>query len=300
MLALPLLPLARWTAGTPCGYYLECERNYTAQDVDASASSCPAGATRALEQARRRARVACEASDSVLSSGGWCLTKGEPNVQLDRNQSYYLPVHHGVADGIVVGVLKKLLRRRASDDGARFWSITDFGAGVGQYGHALLSFDDFPYRGYDGAGNAEQVSGGFLRFVDFTLPLCLPRTDWVMSLEVGEHVPPEHEASYVRNLHAHNCRGVILSWAKPRQAGHSHVNNHANAYVIRLFEELGYEHLQNLTRALRWGQRHAVPGWHQFRMLRYTLLAFRRITPLQGDGCTSASSKGDWSFGLVE
>ncbi len=40
---------------------------------------------------------------------------------------------------------------------------------------------------------SRQVSGGFLRFVDFTQPLCLPRADWVISLEVGEHVPAAQE-----------------------------------------------------------------------------------------------------------
>lgn len=101
-----------------------------------------------------------------------------------------------------------------------------------QYGHALLSLGAYRYNGYDGAGNAEEVSGGFLRFVDFTLPLCLPRTDWVMSLEVGEHVPQEHEASYVRNLHRHNCarrcihtsRSLDGSLETPRRERESRAN----------------------------------------------------------------------------
>ena len=45
----------------------------------------------------------------------------------------------------------------------------------------------------------------------------------MLSLEVGEHVPSQHEAVLIRNLHALNCRGIILSWASLWQSGHGHV-----------------------------------------------------------------------------
>ena len=89
------------------------------------------------------------------------------------------------------------------------------------------------------AGWLEEVTGGFVQFVDLTAPLSLPRADWVLSLEVGEHVPSQHEAALIRNLHAHNCRGVVLSWAVLHQGGFHHVNNHANAYVVGVFEGRG-------------------------------------------------------------
>ena len=79
----------------------------------------------------------------------------EPTFGLRANQSYFLPPPFSApADGILVGVLFRLLRR--SD--TRSWSLSDFGAGVGRYGHALLSLSEFDYRGYDGAGNGEEVS----------------------------------------------------------------------------------------------------------------------------------------------
>ena len=46
-------------------------------------------------------------------------------------------------------------------------------------------------------------------------------------------------------------------------------------------QELGYRHVTNLTRALRFGRRYEVRGWHRFMMLRSTLLAFERLSPLQ-------------------
>jgi hypothetical protein len=62
--------------------------------------------------------------------------------------------------------------------------------------------------GFDGAGNVEEVTGGFVRFADLSLPLQMPRADWVVALEVGEHIPSAFEPTFVRNLHAHNCRGA--------------------------------------------------------------------------------------------
>ena len=151
-----------------CGYHTNCPRSYTAAELVASADADCAtaeardAAAERLRAAHERARAACELGAGVLKSGGWCLTSGAPNVALSHNQSYFLPRHHGVADAIVAGVLTRLLRRpHAADRPApspAYWSLADFGAGVGQYGHALLSLDpEHQYRGYDGAGNAEEV-----------------------------------------------------------------------------------------------------------------------------------------------
>jgi hypothetical protein len=72
-----------------------------------------------------------------------------------------------------------------------------------------------------------------------------------MAIEVGEHVPPQAEATLLRNLHATNCRGIILSWALLRTRGHAHVNNHNLSYVERQLASLGYFQNAVLTRVLR-------------------------------------------------
>jgi tryptophanyl-tRNA synthetase len=63
-----------------------------------------------------------------------------------------------------------------------------------------------------GAGNIEEFTNGFLKFFDLTIPLSLPRKDWVFSLEVGEHIPHQFEGMVLRNFHAHNCKGIVMSW----------------------------------------------------------------------------------------
>ena len=181
---------------------------------------------------------------TALSHGGWCL--GAPIadhpahlrhsggvVELPHNQTFALPQGHYVADGGVVAVLAKILQTGQS--------VNDFGAGVGEYGHALKAINEsIAWRGYDGAGNIEEYTNGFVRFFDLTVNLSLPRADWVLSLEVGEHIPRHFEQRYMRNLNAHNCRGIIGSWARPGQSGIGHVNTRNRTDVLGSFMEMGY------------------------------------------------------------
>jgi uncharacterized protein (DUF2249 family) len=68
---------------------------------------------------------------------------------------------------------------------------------------------------------------------------------------VGEHVPNQQEMTFVRNLHAHNRRGIILSWATLNQGGSGHVNNHDPRYLRDTFEELGYVYDEALSNGLQ-------------------------------------------------
>ena len=107
----------------------------------------------------------------------------------------------------------------------------------------------------------EEYTNGFVRFIDLTFPLALPRADWVLSLEVGEHIPAKMEGMYLRNLHAHNCRGIVISWAGPGQRGTGHINLRPRKYALERFAELGYQPNEPLLEKIR-----ASPGgWPQIR-----------------------------------
>ena len=108
---------------------------------------------------------------------------------------------------------------------------------AGQYGKALrlLKID---WTGYDGAEQVEEATNGFVQYMDLSKPHWLGKQyDWVMSLEVGEHMPSEMAAALVDNLKRHAKCGIVLSWAIPGQGGHHHVNELSNADVISTFEE---------------------------------------------------------------
>jgi len=186
----------------------------------------------------------------VLDTGGWCLvpqTKWFSSTMIiDDEIKFVIPKFHVSPSKRIVTELLAFI------DKETILSINDFGAGVGQYKHAILSERPrISWNSYDGAGNVHEYTQGFVDYVDLTLPLELPRSDWVLSLEVGEHIGSDYEAMLIRNLHHHNCKGIILSWGIVGQGGHSHVNNHSNSYIISVFEELGYIEDLDLKTKLR-------------------------------------------------
>ena len=88
------------------------------------------------------------------------------------------------------------------------------------------------YDAFDGAPFAEERTNKSVSFLDLTVPIYhLSQYDWVVSIEVAEHIPPQFESIYLDNLVRHAKEGVILSWARPGQLGLSHVNNRPIEYV---------------------------------------------------------------------
>lgn len=223
--------------------------------------------------------------------GGWCLANmvrerlfgSEQNVSIRDGVPYRMPASHVPADRLLVEGVQNLTARCGL-------SVLDLGAGVGQYGRELLG-TGAQWQGWDGAGDVEEYTGGFVKYADVTIPLALPRADWVLSLEVGEHLPRRHELMFIRNLHAHNRCGVLLSWACCN-GGHQHINLRPNAFVIRAFEDLGYrfdarrsEAMRRpaLREALRDNRSHRVYGW-----FATSLMLFVRREPLPGAACSCA------------
>lgn len=64
--------------------------------------------------------------------------------------------------------------------------------------------------------------------------------DFVLSLEVAEHIEPEYAEIYVENL----CRlgnQILISAAPPGQKGHYHVNCQPPEYWVEIFKKKGYQ-----------------------------------------------------------
>ena len=76
----------------------------------------------------------------------------------------------------------------------------------------------------------------------------------------------------MRNVHAHNLCGVVISWAPLDRIGLRHVNNHSPEYVRALFEDLGYAMDAALTEEMR---RRAARAW-----MSGHIFVFRRRRPL--------------------
>ncbi|KAK7004444.1 hypothetical protein BgiMline_005964 [Biomphalaria glabrata] len=102
-------------------------------------------------------------------------------------------------------------------------------------------------------------------FLDLTAPQYgLPIFDWVVSIEVAEHIPAKFEEIYLDNLARHAREGIILSWAVPGQKGLSHVNNKALADVIIEMSKRGFHIDVQAGEPLR---KASLFGWLRSRLL---------------------------------
>lgn len=124
-------------------------------------------------------------------------------------------------------------------------SVVDLGCGRGEYVQSLREIG-LECKGYDGNPQTPALSDGLGEVLDLSIPVTLPRFDWVLSLEVGEHIPRHNEGVFIRNLYKHCRSGIVLSWAVPDQGGEGHFNERSNSYVKQLFSTLGfYNDLEN-------------------------------------------------------
>jgi hypothetical protein len=122
---------------------------------------------------------------------------------------------------------------------------------------------------YDGNPSTQDLSEGRCATVDLSKPISFAQHDWVLSLEVGEHIPKEYENVFISNLKGENKEGVILSWAIEGQGGKSHVNEKSNDYIRRIFEEDGYTSDYEIEKQLR--DLSTLPWF------KNTIMVFRRI-----------------------
>lgn len=63
---------------------------------------------------------------------------------------------------------------------------------------------------------------------------------FVLSLEVGEHIPEEKSWAYVAFIAACEPEAVLFSAARPGQGGDGHINCQPKSYWAHRFERLGY------------------------------------------------------------
>lgn len=148
-------------------------------------------------------------------------------------------------------------------------SILDLGCGMGDYVKHFLGNGIYA-EGFDGNPDTPELSDFVCSVMDLTIPKKINIDyDWVLSLEVGEHIPSEYEHSYIENLDINNKKGVILSWAIPNQLGYGHVNCKTNKYIKELFHDLGY--LNNKEIEIRFREVSRLPWF------KNTIMVFERF-----------------------
>lgn len=148
-------------------------------------------------------------------------------------------------------------------------TVADLGCGDGRYAK-YFNANNIETHGYDGNPHTPSITDGFGKVLDLSKPhIFRSRYDWVLSLEVGEHIPKEFETIFIDNL-VNNCKfGVILSWAVLGQVGTGHVNCQNNNYVRERFQERGLKQIEELEAHFRAA---AFIPW-----FKNTIMVFRNI-----------------------
>lgn len=134
--------------------------------------------------------------------------------------------------------LAKALVRFFKEERASF--VMDFGCGQGDY-LKVFKAHGIACQGFDGNPNTYVITQGLGSVLDLSVPVKLNYlADWVLSLEVGEHLPKQYETIFLENIHRHNKKGVVLSWAIKGQGGDGHFNEQDNDYIKARMADYGY------------------------------------------------------------
>jgi hypothetical protein len=175
------------------------------------------------QQQQRIGQLECEHITQISTTGGWC-----------KKDSTEDGGNHMTDLDLAAGLIEFLKDK----------TIASFGDGPGRYKQIFLDSKKVKsYDAYDGAPYCETTSGGRVVFLDLSIPqFGIPTYDWIISLEVAEHIPKKFEHIFIDNIVRHAKEGIILSWAHPGQGGHSHVNNQPFEYVKNLLDRVGFSH----------------------------------------------------------
>ena len=175
--------------------------------------------------------------------------------------------------------------------------VIDLGAGVGQFG-VFLKGSDINWVGFDGGNNIEDFVGKNtplrddpkhvvppMCWIDLSTPVKLEKGDWVVSIEVGEHIDAKYEHVFLDNIANAAKTGVVLTWAIKGQGGFQHVNERDNEYIIDQMKQRGMIYDKKTSTSLR---KSVLNHW----WLRKTIMVFKKKSRLTNldiftEGCTN-------------
>jgi hypothetical protein len=130
-------------------------------------------------------------------------------------------------------------------------TIVDFGCGNADYTKRFLAAGK-KVDAFDGNPNTPEMTGGIAKVLDLSQDFDLGKKyECVMSLEVGEHIPPQKEQTFINNLGKHSAQCIIVSWALPGQGGDGHFNEQPNDYIKKQFADRGYKSWDEAEQYLR-------------------------------------------------
>ncbi|CAJ1344581.1 unnamed protein product [Effrenium voratum] len=144
-------------------------------------------------------------------------------------------------------------------------SIADFGAGGGHYCRFFNKTGEYCCFAYDGSPKAAFYTGGAVQTQRLDERFDLGRRfDWLLCIEVLEHIPGDREAVALANLRRHAGKGLVVSWSE--HSGPGHPNAKPWVQVRAAVEAAGFELDADATQLMRTQARlrciRSHPAWH--------------------------------------
>ncbi len=151
-------------------------------------------------------------------------------------------------------------------------SFIDVGCGDGRYCAIFKAYGWEDVVGLDGTEDIKSL-GIYDRITkcDLTKPIYTEtKAELVLCLEVGEHIPKEHEQVFLNNLCFFVEDELILSWAIPGQYSASgHVNCQPQEYVIKEIEKRGFKYCSTKSEYLK--------DCASFKWFKENLMIFKKV-----------------------
>jgi hypothetical protein len=169
------------------------------------------------------------------------------------------------------GMLRALIRHvwKPPYDDAEPVTVGDFGAGGGRYSTWLNETGLVHAFAFDGTARATEISAGKVLEVNLIERVELWRNfDWVLCLEVAEHVPREYASILLQNLKRHAAQGIVMSWSEDKE-GIGHVNCLSQEdFVATVERETGYR--------IDWAATNSIRKSCEIDYIGRTVAVFRR------------------------
>ena len=121
------------------------------------------------------------------------------------------------------------------------YSVADVGCGIGEYCKTLTKYGWDNMVGFEGTKNISSISVfDNIKEVDLTKIHYLGIFDFVLCIEVGEHIPSDYECTFLNNICDMVDNTLLMSWANVGQYSASgHVNCKHMHSVINELEDRG-------------------------------------------------------------
>jgi SAM-dependent methyltransferase len=148
-------------------------------------------------------------------------------------------------------------------------SVLDVGCGAATWLNEFHQAGANDAHGVDGfiSETALQVPRNLIQQADLEAPLNLGRQyDWVLCLEVGEHLPPSAHETLVQSLCRHG-QLIAFSAAVPHQGGTAHIAERWQSYWTALFQACGYQ-AHDVVRPYLWDNPE-VELWYKQNLIVY-------------------------------